>query len=31
MKPLFDWVEHYRAVWERHVDRLERLLDEMDD
>ncbi len=31
MKPLFDWVEHYRAVWARHVDRLERLLDEMEE
>jgi DNA-binding transcriptional ArsR family regulator len=31
MKPLFDWVEHYRAFWAQHVDRLERLLDEMDD
>ena len=31
MKPLFDWVEHYRAIWARHVDRLERLLDEMED
>ena len=31
MKPLFDWVEHYRAFWARHVDRLERLLDTMDD
>ena len=25
MKPLFDWVEHYRAIWARHVDRLWRI------
>ncbi len=31
MKPLIDWISHYRAFWLQHVDRLERLLNEMDD
>jgi DNA-binding transcriptional ArsR family regulator len=31
MKPLIDWIAHYRAFWTEHVDRLERLLDEMDE
>ena len=30
MKPLIDWIAHYRAFWTEHVDRLERLLEEMD-
>jgi len=30
MKPLIDWIAHYRAFWTEHVDRLERLLDRMD-
>jgi DNA-binding transcriptional ArsR family regulator len=30
MKPLIDWVAHYRVFWTEHVDRLERLLEEMD-
>jgi DNA-binding transcriptional ArsR family regulator len=30
MKPLLDWLAHYRAFWTEHVDRLERLLDKMD-
>lgn len=30
MEPLIDWVTHHRALWSEHVDRLERLLDEMD-
>ncbi len=29
MKPLIDWIAHYRAFWTQHVDRLERLLDRM--
>ena len=29
MKPLIDWIAHYRAFWTDHVDRLERLLDKM--
>jgi len=31
MKPLIDWIAHYRAFWTEHVDRLERLLDELDE
>src|SRR3982751_5089263 len=30
MKPLIDWIAHYRAFWTEHVDRLEQLLDKMD-
>lgn len=30
MKPLIDWVTHYRAFWTDRVDRLERLLEKMD-
>lgn len=30
-KPLVDWMAHYRAFWAEHVDRLERLLGEMDE
>jgi DNA-binding transcriptional ArsR family regulator len=30
MKPLIDWIAHYRAFWTEHVDRLERLLEKMD-
>lgn len=31
LKPLEDWIEHYRAFWTRYVDRLEHVLDELDD
>jgi len=31
MKPLIDWMAHYRAFWTTHVDRLERLLEKMDE
>ena len=31
MKPLIDWIAHYRAFWTDHVDRLERLLETMDE
>jgi DNA-binding transcriptional ArsR family regulator len=31
MKPLLDWIAHYRAFWAEHVDRLERLLEKMDE
>jgi len=31
MKPLIDWVSHYRAFWSERVDRLEKLLEEMDE
>jgi DNA-binding transcriptional ArsR family regulator len=30
MKPLIDWIAHYRAFWTDHVDRLEQLLEKMD-
>ena len=30
IKPLIDWIAHYRAFWTEHVDRLEQLLDKMD-
>ena len=30
MKPLIDWIAHYRAFWTEHVHRLERLLEKMD-
>src|SRR5687767_4743736 len=30
MKPLIDWIAHYRAFWTEHVQRLERLLEKMD-
>ncbi|MCG3128623.1 MAG: hypothetical protein CHACPFDD_03512 [Phycisphaerae bacterium] len=26
MKPLIDWIAHYRAFWTERLDRLERLL-----
>ena len=31
LKPLIDWIAHYRAFWREHVDRLERLLEKMDE
>ena len=31
MKPLIDWIAHYRAFWMEHVDRLEQLLEKMDE
>ena len=30
MKPLIDWIAHYRAFWTEHIGRLERLLETMD-
>ncbi|KIG14457.1 Transcriptional regulator, ArsR family protein [Enhygromyxa salina] len=30
MEPLIDWIAHYRAFWTERVDRLEQLLDKMD-
>ena len=30
MKPLIDWITHYRAFWTEHVGRLEKLLEKMD-
>ena len=31
MKPLIDWIEHYRGFWPEHVGRLETLLEKMDE
>jgi DNA-binding transcriptional ArsR family regulator len=31
MKPLLDWINYYRAFWTESVDRLEKLLEEMDE
>ena len=31
LKPLIDWIAHYRAFWMEHVDRLERLLEKLDE
>lgn len=31
MKPLIDWIAHYRVFWTAHVERLERLLETMDE
>jgi len=31
IKPLIDWIAHYRAFWTEHVDRLEELLRTMDE
>jgi len=31
MKPLIDWITHYRAFWADRVDRLEQLLEKMDE
>src|SRR5688572_7256735 len=30
MKPLIDWIAHYRAFWTDRAARLERLLEKMD-
>ncbi len=30
VKPLIDWIAHYRGFWTKHVDRLEHLLENMD-
>ena len=30
LKPLIDWIAHYRAFWTERVDRLEQLLETMD-
>ena len=31
MKPLINWVAHYRVFWTERVDRLEKLLENMDE
>jgi len=30
MKPLIDWIAHYRVFWTEHVERLEQLLEKID-
>lgn len=30
LKPLVDWMAHYRAFWLDHIDRLEILLEQME-
>ena len=29
MKPLIDWIAHYRAFWTDRIDRLEKLLEKL--
>ena len=31
LQPLLDWMDYYRAFWLERVDRLEKLLDDMDE
>lgn len=31
LKPLIDWIAHYRAFWPEHIARLEELLEKMDE
>jgi DNA-binding transcriptional ArsR family regulator len=31
MKPLIDWIAQYRAFWTEHVERLEQLLEKIDE
>ena len=31
IKPLIDWITHYRAFWTEHIDRLDKLLATMDE
>ena len=31
IKPLIAWIAHYRVFWTEHVDRLEQLLETMDE
>src|SRR3954464_8468870 len=31
MKPLIDWITHYRAFWTERVERLEHVLEKMDE
>ncbi len=30
MKPLINWIAHYRAFWAERIDRLEQLLEKME-
>jgi DNA-binding transcriptional ArsR family regulator len=31
LRPLIDWIAHYRAFWAERIDRLQALLEEMDE
>ena len=31
MKPLIDWIAYHRAFWAEHIDRLEQLLETLDE
>ncbi len=31
MQPLIDWIAHYHTFWTEHIERLEQLLEEMDE
>ena len=31
LKPLIDWIAHYRAFWTERAERLEQLLEKMDE
>ncbi len=31
MKPLIDWIAHYRAFWTEHMNRLEQVLERVDE
>jgi hypothetical protein len=31
LKPLVDWITHYRAFWTEHAERLEHLLETIDE
>src|ERR1043165_6855747 len=31
LKPLVDWIAHYKAFWTDRLDRLEKLLEKMDE
>ena len=31
LKPLVDWIAHYQAFWSERMDRLEQLLEEMEE
>ena len=31
MKPLVDWIAHYQMFWKERLERLERLLEKMDE
>jgi DNA-binding transcriptional ArsR family regulator len=31
LKPLIDWLTHYRVFWREHMARLEKLLEGMDE